>query len=403
MKDIVIYGGGIVGAACARDAALRGLSVKLIEKYDYASGASSKSSKLAHGGLRYLESLNFKLTHESLVERDWLLKFAPQMVKPLPFIFPIHKDARLKIKAGLSLYDLLSTSVLPKHKHVDDIPLIRSDIKEGYLYYDALLEDGRLVFANLYDAKQKGAVCENYSESTETGKVTINAMGPFSPLTAPTKGAHLVLPSIKSETAFILRAPQDNRVFFVIPWKGLSLVGTTDTHFKGNPSEVKVEQTDIDYLIEAFTYYFPSADTTIISSFAGLRPLIKTDSLSPSEVPRDHLIKVENNNISVVGGKYTTFRLIAEQTIDQACKLLNHNIACQTKTHPLIDPYPHTGTPLTPNHPYTEDDVRFAIKEEGMKSTDDWFFRRTEMGYTDGMSALSKVETILHESYNAVS
>lgn len=395
MTDIVIYGGGIVGAACARDASLRGFSVALIDRYDFASGASSKSSKLAHGGLRYLESLNFRLTKESLQERNWLITHAPQMVKPLPFIFPLNKDSRLKVKAGLALYDFLaSNDIVPDHCYLSPLPSIRDDIKAGYVYFDAQLEDARLVFANLYDAKLHGAHIENYSKAHPDGKIIINTIGAFSPLCAPTKGIHLVLPQIEKKFAFILRAPQDNRIFFVIPWKGHSLVGTTDTVYNGNPEEVSVDQADIDYLLEAFTYYFPKASTNIISTFAGLRPLIKTSGLKPSEIPRDHLIKVEGNTLSVVGGKYTTFRLMAEQTIDKACELLNDSRPCHTKSLILKDPFPHTGEKLTEHHPYTVDDVLFSIREEGAKTPDDWFYRRTEMGYTNGLSALPKVEEL---------
>ena len=395
MTDIVIYGGGIVGAACARDASLRGFSVTLIDRYDFASGASSKSSKLAHGGLRYLESLNFRLTKESLEERNWLLTNAPQMVKPLPFIFPLNKDSRLKVKTGLALYDYLAANdILPKHCFLSPLPSIRSDIVEGYVYFDAQLEDARLVFANLHDAKLHGAHIENYSQSTPQGKITINTIGAYSPLCAPTKGIHLVVPQVEKKFAFILRAPQDNRIFFVIPWKGHSLIGTTDTPFNGNPADVSVDQNDINYLLEAFAFYFPKSSKEIISTFAGLRPLIKTTGMNPSEIPRDHLIKVEDNTLSVVGGKYTTFRLIAEQTIDKACEILKEKRPCQTKKLLLKDPLPHTGEKLTAQHSYTVDDVLFSIREEGAKSPDDWFYRRTEMGYTGGLEALSKVESL---------
>ncbi len=393
--DIVIYGGGIVGSACARDASLRGFSVTLIDRYDFASGASSKSSKLAHGGLRYLESLNFRLTKESLEERNWLLTNAAQMVKPLPFIFPLNKDSRLKIKTGLALYDFLaSNDVLPKHCFLRPLPSIRSDIKEGYVYFDAQLDDARLVFANLHDAKMHGAHIENYSQASPTGKVTIHTIGAFSPLCAPTKGIHLVVPQVEKKFAFILRTPQDNRIFFVIPWKGYSLVGTTDTPYNGNPAEVAVDPSDIQYLLDAFITYFPNASTEIISTFAGLRPLIKTSGLKPSEIPRDHLIKAEGNTLSVVGGKYTTFRLMAEQTIDKACELLKDKRPCQTKTLQLTDPFPHTGEKLTSHHPYTVDDVLFSIREEGARTPDDWFYRRSDMGYTGGLDAWAKVESL---------
>lgn len=393
--DIVIYGGGIVGSACARDASLRGFKVALIDRYDFASGASSKSSKLAHGGLRYLESLNFRLTKESLEERNRLLINAPQMVKPLPFIFPLNKDYRIKVKTGLALYDFLALNdILPKHRHLSPLPSIRQDIKSGYVYYDAQLDDARLVFANLYDAKKHGAYIENYSKKEPEGKVVIHTVGPFSPLSAPTKGVHLVLPQVESEYAFILRAPQDNRIFFVIPWKGYSLVGTTDTAFNGNPLEVKVDPADIEYLLDAFQAYFPDASTKIISSFAGLRPLIKTTGLKPSEIPRDHLIKVEGNQIYVVGGKYTTFRLMAEQAIDKACDLLNDKRPCQTKSLGLFDPFTHTGEKLTNHHPYTVEDVLFSIREEGAKTPDDWFYRRSDMGFTGGLEAWDKVAEI---------
>lgn len=402
MTDIAIYGGGIIGAAVARDAALRGLSVQLIEKYDFASGASTKSSKLAHGGLRYLESLNFSLVHQSLTERDWLLTHAAKMVKPLPFLFPLHTDSRLKVKLGLTLYDLLAPSKLPKHQYLKlnaHAPQIREDIREGYLFYDAQLDDGRLVFANLVDAERHGAKTQNYSSEKVDAKITIYATGAFSPLTSPTKGVHLVLPQVNDKYAFILRAPQDGRVFFVLPWKGYSLVGTTDTDYYGPPEEVKVEKEDKDYLLKAFSYYFPKSNTTIISSFAGLRPLLKTNG-TPSDKSRDHLIKVEGNTIQISGGKYTTFRLIAEEATDQACKLLGRKMPCKTRDLPLIDPFDHQGTLLTSKHPYTDLDVLFSLKYEQAKHLSDWFYRRTDMGYTEGLTALDKVGEIFKSFYH---
>ncbi len=402
MIDIAIYGGGIVGAAIARDAALRGLKVKLIEKYDYASGASSKSSKLAHGGLRYLETYQFGLVQHSLSERDWLLTHAPEMVKPLPFIFPLHHDSRLKMKLALSLYDWLAPSHLPKHRFTK-IPELNStfrrDIQEGYIFYDAQLDDARLVFANLADAKKNGASFQNYSTEKIEAKVTIQAEGAFSPLSKPTKGVHLVLPQVEKKYAFILRAPQDQRVFFVIPWKGYSLVGTTDTPFSGNPQEVSVTKEDIKYLLEAFSFYFPKQSTTLISSFAGLRPLIKTEGLSPSQIPRDHLIKVEGSQIQIVGGKYTTFRLMAEEAVDEACKLLHLSKKSLTKNLMLNEPFEHKGQKLTGEHPYTDQDVLFSLQEEQARHLSDWFYRRTEMGYTNGLKALPVVASLFRSFY----
>lgn len=379
--DLLVIGGGINGAGIAYMATLNGLRVALVEKNDFASGTSSKSTKLLHGGLRYLENFEFDLVKEALRERSIFLKNSAHLVKPLRFIIPVYKKDQRPfwwMKLGVKFYDFLcgknvleKSKVLTKEEVCERIVDIK---KEGLLgaveYSDAQMNDARLCLENILMAVGQGAqvanFCEVQSLIKENGKTvgvsafdkvaqkqieirahkTVCAVGPWANRfwtlendKAPkkiraTKGVHLVYDETFAKEALFIPI-KDGRMFFVIPWKEKSLIGTTDTDFEGNPDEVKVEEEDIQYLFLAAKRVFPNKEfhkDKIITSFAGLRPLVKKGG-SPSKVSRKHVIEESYSGIFyVMGGKFTTYRKIAEDVLK---KIMKKKPVDTTKHFPL--------------------------------------------------------------------
>ena len=346
-------------------AALNGLKTALLEKGDFASGTSSKSTKLIHGGLRYLENMEFGLVRESLRERHVQINSAPHLVHPLRFIIPVYKTDKRPlwmVRLGVWLYDFLSwTYVLEKHRTLTAeevcrmVPGIeRNGLCGGVSYSDAQMDDARLCLENVLSAAEKGAHVANYTEARELihengkcvgvrvvdllkggvfevrAKKTVCAVGPWAdkfihkenssspPLLRTTKGIHIVCKGSIAKEAILVPARSDHRVFFVIPWKGNSLIGTTDTEYTGNPDDVAVEDDDVNYLIKEAKRVLPHAELTgdrIITAFAGLRPLLR-DHGQLSKLSRRHVIKESYSGvIYVLGGKYTTYRKIAEDVV----------------------------------------------------------------------------------------
>jgi len=376
--DVVVVGGGITGAGIARDAALRGLSVALFEKDDYASGTSSKSSKMIHGGLRYLEHGEFGLVFESVSERRVQGTVAPHLVRPLPFLIPIFEQNRVGLETmnlGLWIYDTMALFRAPKmHKTFRGDkaqklePLLKTDDLRGALeYYDCFTDDARLVLENIVDAVGAGADCQSYTEvlSIEreregdkvsavlvrdrltgaerrvetravlvaTGPWTDEVAKPFglnfkSQLLRPTKGVHLVFPHerLPLKRAVTIISPVDQRVMFAIPWRGRTVIGTTDTDFAGSADEVHADFDDVKYLCKSANDYFPSANFTpddVIATWAGLRPLVNEDSEDESDVSREHQIFVRGDGVLLIaGGKLTTYRLMAKEMVKEAIKWL---------------------------------------------------------------------------------
>jgi len=363
--DLIIVGGGINGAATANLAAGCGIQAALFEKGDFASGTSSKSTKLIHGGLRYLENLEFDLVSEALRERSIQLKAAPHLVKPLRFIVPVYKDDRRPLwmmKLGVWLYDFLSGrhrvgqhASLSAAEIQKKAPLIKSEqLLGGVSYFDAQMDDARLCLENILSAGENGAHVYNYMEVVsfikEMGRVAgvkvrdnidgkmynvyakkiICCGGPWSnelmsmetpsvqTRVRPTKGVHIVYDQVFCDDALLITSKADNRIFFIIPWLGHSLVGTTDTDFSGSPDEVFCEEADIEYLFTEAKRVFPGVHFTrekIISTFAGLRPLAH-QSGSPSAVSRKHVFYESYAGVVfVMGGKYTTYRSIAAECL----------------------------------------------------------------------------------------
>jgi glycerol-3-phosphate dehydrogenase len=369
--DLLIIGGGINGAAIAHLAAKRGMKVALIEKGDFASGTSSKSTKLIHGGIRYLENLEVDLVWESLRERHIQLEVAPHLVKPLPFVIPVYagdKRPLWMMQFGVFLYDLLAGRYrvkprknLTREEVMSLEPGIeQKGLKGGVLYYDAQMDDARLCLENVLMADHYGAQVANYVKAVsfikENGRVAgvrahdmlgikefdvrakrvICAAGPWTNellrLDIPgakkkvrtTKGIHIVYKGEISKHAVLIGSQSDQRIFFIIPWMGNSLIGTTDTDYVAGPDGVKVEQEDIDYLMRESKRVFPAivfSPDKILATFAGLRPLIRKGG-SASQVSRKHLFYTSQSGvIFVVGGKYTTYRKVAEDCMNRIHKI----------------------------------------------------------------------------------
>jgi glycerol-3-phosphate dehydrogenase len=376
--DLIVIGGGINGAGIARDAALRGLRVALVEQSDFASGTSSRSSKLIHGGLRYLEQGEIRLVLEATRERERLRRLAPHLVRPMRFVYPIYTDgpvSKWKLAAGLWAYDFLA-GIRSVHLHrmlgADAVaraePELRTDgLRGAGVYWDCWTDDARLVLETLLSARAAGAVVASYAcvvgfvkesgrvagvqltdrlggrELTVRGRAVVNAAGPWVDAVSamdepgprrlrPTKGVHIVVARarIGNDAAIVLHAVQDGRVMFVIPWDECSLVGTTDTdHPQGVEVPPTVEREDVAYLLETVNHYFPAAKLTpadVVSAFAGLRPLVAPEDgsdESPSDVSREEEIFTSRSGvITIAGGKLTTYRLIAAEVVDRVAKRL---------------------------------------------------------------------------------
>lgn len=376
--DLLVCGGGIYGAWTAYDAALRGLKVALVEKGDWASATSSASSKLIHGGLRYLETYDFKLVRKALRERHRLLRIAPHRVWPLRFGVPVYKNSRngtLKLKAGLMLYDALAGSPDEQMQHahfssaalIEHFPFLKQQgLKGGFTYGDAQTDDARLVLELVAGALALGAVCVNYAELTEwceegghvcgakirngeSGAVLqiharqyVSTSGQWasqvlavSGLCRMSKGVHLVLPALHTSEALLLTAPQDGRVFFCIPWYGRTLLGTTDTHYIGDINHVEVEDEEVDYLLKAANHYLNVAwqKQDVIHAYAGLRVLQQSAHINPSAVTRDWVLHTAANRVHhSIGGKITSAREDACEIVNTVCAHLGVTNACETKT-----------------------------------------------------------------------
>jgi glycerol-3-phosphate dehydrogenase len=368
--DVLVVGGGITGVGVARDAALRGMNVALVERDDFASGTSSRSSRLVHGGLRYLEHGHLHLVFESSLERRRLLELAPHLVRPLEFIWPVYEGARVprwKLGAGLFLYDLLALfrNVAPHRRLDPDEVLAREprlrteDLTGGASYFDAATDDARLTLATALGAHEAGATVANHagvrrllvtrgrtggaivadsiggSEVSVRARIVVNAAGPWSDeirrLDEPsaratlrgTKGVHVTVPRdrIGNHNALTLLSPVDGRVMFLLPGDTHAVVGTTDTETDASPDDVRASRDDVDYLLRTANHFFPAAKLTaedVVCAWAGIRPLVAgrfgTDASAAS---REHEITVsERGVVSVSGGKLTTYRAMSAEVVD---------------------------------------------------------------------------------------
>ena len=365
--DVLVVGGGIVGAGVAREAARRGFLTALVDRGDFASGTSGKTSRLIHGGLRYLQNYKVGLVRLAVRERDRLLESAPGLVHPLPFVIPAYRGRRPRpvlLRFGLFLYDVLSKKALPRRVWLRadaaserEPRLARTDLAGAGMYYDAWTDDARFVLALVRQAAREGAEVANYVEVTELirederilgaqlldrissfaldvrARVVVNATGVWLdemrlprtfPTIRPTKGTHIFLPRAKvgNRHAVALTTKTDGRLVFVLPWNDLTLVGTTDTDFRGDPNRVTPDAADVGYLLEATNDAFPDAHVgfdDVVSAYAGLRPLLRRgrEERSESEISREHEVFLDPDGlISVAGGKFTTHRAMAEAVAD---------------------------------------------------------------------------------------
>jgi len=442
--DVAIIGGGIIGAGIARDLSLRGARVALVEKGDFGGGTTSGSTRLIHGGLRYLEMLDFRLVRMDLREREILLRIAPHLVKPLEFRIPFVKQSawfRAKMRVGLMLYDALSYDrSLPGHRFLDnaetlaDEPALTKDGLHGAgSYFDAQVSlPERLCLENLIDANRHGAVVKNYCEFREatfangamrsllvcdvdTGeeaelkaKVFVNATGAWfdrvqsaisgnrSRRIRTTKGIHLACAPLVNK-ANVLFSPVDGRLFFVIPLFGNTWIGTTDTDYEEDPTDVRAAENDIEYLLRSVEPFFSAIRSLPIhSTNAGVRALVRQAG-SESSVSRLHKVEeTQPGMFSVLGGKITGYRAIAEETTDVVCGRLGIDTRCQTALQLL----PGGGSSAEKSlYGSREDELaklagsfgrigaqaRLAVRQEFCRHLDDFLLRRTELAFTPGL------------------
>lgn len=386
--DVLVIGGGITGCGVARDAALRGLSVALVEQNDFASGTSSRSSRLIHGGVRYLEHGQLHLVFESSAERRRLLRLAPHLVRPLEFTWPVYAGSRIrrwKLGAGLMLYDALSLfRNVGRHHRLSSRAVLehepalqREGLLGGARYYDAATNDSRLTLANAIGAAEAGALTMNHAAVTalipENGRVAgatvrdcltdtscnvrarvvVNATGPWSdvlrhldgetgPAVRGSKGAHIAVPRerIGNHNALTLISPVDGRVLFVLPAEEHAIVGTTDTYTSASPDDVRATREDIAYLLAAVNSFFPAASLThddVVSAWAGIRPLVPAAGETPGAVSREHAISTSTRGlVSITGGKLTTYRVMAADVMTIVLAALNRpSSPDRTKSMPL--------------------------------------------------------------------
>jgi glycerol-3-phosphate dehydrogenase len=365
--DLLVIGGGIVGAGIVRDAAMRGLRVGLVEQHDLAFGTSSRSSRLLHGGLRYLAQGRVRLVHEASVEKKIIHHIAPHLAQPLPFIFPTYRGNRdwvlWQLKIGVKIYDLLcsgrnlgNSTWLSRAEVAQKVPtLLTSGLKGAVRYYDGFTNDARLTLDTLRSAARHGAIILNYcrfQDATRTddwqckledclanrrfeirARAIVNATGPWADglphsrvKLRVTKGIHAVVDRKRVPVPETVVMTDGKRILFAIPWGERTILGTTDTDYRGPSDDVRADVADIRQVLGITNQFFPDAklrNSDVISAWAGLRPLIADPNGKPSDVSRSHEIhSPEPGWWDVAGGKLTTYRLMGEQAVDGIVKWL---------------------------------------------------------------------------------
>jgi len=465
--DFIVVGGGATGAGVAVDAASRGYSVLLLERSDFGKGTSSRSTKLVHGGVRYLEQGNISLVMEALEERGILRQNAPHLVSNLPFIVPNYDWWEMPFYGlGLKLYNLLAgkygfgeSSILSRDETLRRLPTIRTDgLRGGVVYYDGQFDDSRLLVNLLQTAAAHGATLINYAEVTgltiasdgtidgviardqESGaelsaraQVVVNAGGPFAdgvrrladpaiaPLIAPSQGIHLVFDRsfLPGDSAIMVPHTKDGRVMFAIPWHAHTLVGTTDTPIAEPLSEPRALDSEVEFILETASLYLhkPPTRDDVLSVFAGIRPLVRTgNSRLTSALSRDHSVHIDPTGLlTTAGGKWTTYRHMAEDTVNRAAELGGLAARpCVTKTlriHGFREGGAETdalsvygtdataireiartdaslATPLDAELPYVGAQVVWAAREEMARTLEDVLARRCRALFLNARAAL---------------
>jgi glycerol-3-phosphate dehydrogenase len=465
--DMIVVGGGATGAGIAVDAASRGYDVLLLEQSDFGKGTSSRSTKLVHGGVRYLEQGNGSLVMEALKERGLLLRNAPHLVHKLAFVVPAYRWWEAPFYGiGLKLYDLLAgrhgfgaSRILSRAETLDRLPTLNTfGLRGGVLYFDGQFDDSRLLVNLVATASEQGAVLLNYARVTgvikdsrgfvnavkvrdvESGqefeaaaKVLINATGPFvddlrrqadpsaQPMIAPSQGIHLVLDGsfLTGETAIMVPHTGDGRVMFAIPWHGHTLVGATDTPVPEPALEPVAQEREIDFVLRAASLYLAKkpARADVTSLFAGIRPLVRAgNSTNTAALSRGHTIRIENSRmITICGGKWTTYRRMAEDCVNQAATLgrLPERRSTTGRLdihgfHPCADQFgrlavygsdapairklmeadPSLSEPLHSALPYAAAEAVWAVREEMARTVEDVLARRTRALFLNARAAI---------------
>ena len=471
--DMVIVGGGATGVGIAIDAASRGYDVLLLEQSDFCKGTSSRSTKLAHGGVRYLEKGNIGLVMEALKERGRLLQNAPHLVRDLAFVVPNYEWWEAPFYGlGLKLYQVLAgkygfgkSRLLSREETLEHLPTLKTGgLRGGAIYYDGQFDDARLLIHMVFTAFGQGATLLNYVQVTgvtkdsqdfvdgvtardlESGeefraaaRVVINATGAFSdalrrsadknikPMIAPSQGIHLVFKSefLPGNSAIMVPHTSDGRVLFAIPWHGHVLVGTTDTPVPSPTLEPVAMQQEIDFILETASQYLAKSPTRddVLSMFAGIRPLVKAEgAVSTAALSRDHVIHIDSSGLmTICGGKWTTYRHMAEDCVDQAATLAQlPERACLTKDlrihgfpseakpagplavygcdaekiRAMIQQDPMLGEPLHSALPYVKAEVVWAAREEMARTLEDVLARRTRALFLNAAASLEMAASV---------
>jgi glycerol-3-phosphate dehydrogenase len=436
--DIAVIGGGATGAGIAADAASRGYSVVLLEQHDFGKGTSSRSTKLVHGGVRYLQQGNLSLVMEALKERGLLLRNAPHLVHDLQFVVPNYQWWEAPFYGiGMKVYDLLAgkygfgpSQILSKDEVLARIPtLSRDGLRGGVKYHDGQFDDARLLIDLIRTAAEHGACVLNYARvvslfknsdgfvhgltfrDEESGashtlgaRCVINATGPFcdelrradqpgaKSMIAPSQGVHIVLPRefLPGETAIMVPHTRDGRVMFAIPWHGRALVGTTDTPIPAPALEPAARIEEIDFIIDTAGGYLAHRPTRrdVLSVFTGIRPLVKTGDVSKTAaLSRDHTVEISPSGLlTIAGGKWTTYRRMAEDAVDHAIVLgqLDER-PCVTRSLPIRDPGIH------------EDSAAWYARHEMARTVEDVLARRTRLLFLDARAALAEAPRVARE------
>lgn len=425
--DLLVIGGGIVGAGVARDAAMRGLRTALVEQHDFAYGTSSRSSRLLHGGIRYLAQGRLGLVHEASREKRVLARIAPHLAEPLAFVFPTYRKTRWrlwKLRIGVRVYDFLCGGHNFGPSRAMDRDAIRAylpglnpeNLTGAVRYYDGLTNDSRLVLDTLRSAAAQGAIVSNYTRLEDASpqgdhwrcrvvdglsgrshelhaRAIVNATGPWSPSLPQarirlrlTKGVHLVIDRQRLPVPDAVVMADGRRILFAIPWSRRLILGTTDTDFHGPPEAVQTEPADIQYILSIVNRSFPSARLTpedVRATWAGLRPLIARRRGKPSDITRAHKIRMPHPGwLDVAGGKLTTYRLIGQQVVRRVAKYLERNLPpCRTADEPLLEPEAARGiSGIVPPEP-GPDLVAHFCRNEWAVHLDDIMLRRAGWHY----------------------
>jgi len=425
--DVLIIGGGIVGSGVARDAAMRGLRVGLVEQHDFAFGTSSRSSRLLHGGLRYLAQGRVGLVHEASVEKKVIHHIAPHLADPLPFIFPTYRGNRdwvlWQLKIGVKIYDLLcggrnlgKSTWLNQSEVLQRVPgLASAGLNGAVRYYDGVTNDARLTIDTLRSAAASGAAVLNYCRYKDAvrsdlweceledrlaqrafivrARAVVNATGPWAEglphshvKLRATKGIHFVVERARAPVTETVVMTEGKRILFVIPWGERTIIGTTDTDYNGSLDDVRADASDIAYVLKVTNQHFPAAKLTerdIISAWAGLRPLVADPNGKPSDISRAHEVhNPEPRWWDVAGGKLTTYRLMGEQTVDQIVKALKaKHSKCRTAEEPLLPASETKGVSGIVPPELGRRPVEHYVGKEWAVHLDDVMVRRTSWHY----------------------